>query len=180
MNAETYDAHIEYTCTRNKNFLSQYGKDDKFEELDMTILAGDFGWNFNKSRSNDTSKVNKKPVTQQAKTDIEKAKPLTPTLTRQRRSSKKQSTPKKTRSGRTIKIPQVDGNADSSGSEIDDKNHKIPQFDGQNDGQYSTDSGNAGQPQSNQSSYYIGDNQSFSGVIPILMPPGIIIIILFN
>ena len=173
------------SCTRNKKFLSQYGKDDSsFSELDLSILSGDFGWNFTQPVKVNKTIKGQSGNANQAKPDVEKNSPkqVTTTVTRQRRSSTKtkQSTPKKTRSGRTIKIPQVDGienstESDSSTSEeiTDAKISRIPQFDGQTDGQYNTES--SGQPQSNSSSYYIGENQNFSGVIPILMPPGIII-----
>lgn len=97
-----------------------------------------------------------------------------------------------------MKIPQVDGfdgssNSSSSSDESSEVSEillqKIPQFDGPTGGPIPGHSGQSGgqqqqptgtaygnnQPeQINQSSsFYIGDqNQTFSGVIPILMPPG--------
>ena len=98
-----------------------------------------------------------------------------------------------------MKIPQVDGfDASSNSSSSSDESsevseillRKIPQFDGPTGGPMPGHSGQGGQPQQQQptgsaygnnqptqinqsSSFYIGDqNQTFSGVIPILMPPG--------
>ena len=137
------------------------------------------------------------------------------TSRRSREAKKKTSeeTPKKTRSGRTVKIPQVDGfdgssNSSSSSDESSEVSEillrKIPQFDGPTGGPMPGHSGQGGGQQQQQqptgtaygnnqptqinqsSSFYIGDqNQTFSGVIPILMPPGrnpfhIIIIIITN
>ena len=98
-----------------------------------------------------------------------------------------------------MKIPQVDGydassNSPSSSDESSDISEigtlrTIPQFDGPTGGPMSGQghSGQGGQQQqpgtaygntqptqiNQSSSFYIGDqNQTFSGVIPILMPPG--------
>lgn len=131
--------------------------------------------------------------------------------TRRSRDAKKTETPKKTRSGRTVKIPQVDGydiSSNSPSSSSSDESsvisevgalRTIPQFDGPTGGPMSGQghSGQGGQQpqpgtaygnnqptQINQSSsFYIGDqNQTFSGVIPILMPPGSVshILIIIN
>ena len=197
MNEETYDAHVEYTCTRNRNFLKQYGQEDKFGEVDIEILKTDFGWDY-------SSPVN---VSEQQQQPL--APPTTPPATRRRHASKAESIPspvsprsssrnrkvekqsmtpvKKTRSGRTIKIPQVDGVPDTD-SEAESS---VPQFDGHN--------GPPQQPQQqpqqappsqhrvnygNEQSggYFVGEqtpqqphhhqNGPYPGVIPILMPPG--------
>ena len=100
-----------------------------------------------------------------------------------------------------MKIPQVDGfdgssNSSSSSDESSEVSEillrKIPQFDGPTGGPMPGHSGQGGGQQQQQqqptgtaygnnqptqinqsSSFYIGDqNQTFSGVIPILMPPG--------
>ena len=144
----------------------------------MEILKVDFGWEF-------------------ASTETTQA-PITPPSTRRRHASRPESIPspvsprsstrrkvekpaeqiKKTRSGRTIKIPQVDGVSDT-----ESEPETIPQFDGHNGQQQQQQAGHRGNYGNEQSGgYFVGEqttpqthhhqNGPFPGVIPILMPPG--------
>jgi hypothetical protein len=104
-------------------------------------------------------------------------KPVSPPK-QNRRSNQKKEENLKTRSGRRVKVPQLDGNADSSdesssrsGMEVD-----LPQTDGANDAQripaqqlplmYQQ------MPPNQQQHTHNGNTHTRPTVIPILMPPG--------
>ena len=143
--------------------MKQYGTDGKLGEVDFEILKVDFGWEYSTEVTTPTTRR------RHASRAESIPSPASPASTRPtRRKAGKQTPIKKTRSGRTIKIPQVDGASDS-------EPETIPQFDGHN-----------GPPQQNIPNYgtvpssggfFVADQQNqntgpFTGVIPILMPPG--------
>ena len=142
--------------------MKQYGTEGKLGEVDFEILKVDFGWEYSTEVTTPTTRR------RHASRAESIPSPASPASTRPtRRKAGKQTPIKKTRSGRTIKIPQVDGASDS-------EPETIPQFDGHN-----------GPPQQNlpnygtdpSSGFFVADQQNqntgpFTGVIPILMPPG--------
>ncbi|CAG5105488.1 Oidioi.mRNA.OKI2018_I69.chr1.g2170.t3.cds [Oikopleura dioica] len=157
----TFDSHLELSlCKRNLAYLKRYNEPEKFDELELEVIENEYQWSYPKR------KVSKR------RTPTKPKKPVSPP--KQTRRCQKKAENLKTRSGRRVKVPQLDGNADSSdesssrsGMEVD-----LPQTDGLNDAPRQPQVPPMYHQQMAQNQHQPnGNTHSRPTVIPILMPP---------
>ena len=179
MHKESFNSHIELNlCNENRRYWQKYRKEGKFEDLDMKILNENYEWKYSNSEIR-RSKTKRQPTTP-SKQQLSKSSPSRSS----RPSTPSKSTPKSTRrtpqkgklvtrSGRKVKVPQLDGINDDSDDGSDSTGElvvPIPQLDGSDRGQSQGQAYNQNQMQPGVQMYAV--NQGNSGVIPIIMPPG--------